>query len=161
MCTSVLKTKATRVDCGYIGINKQGCESRGCCWDEITDGERAAAGLEADIPFCYKPGLQDSISGIKDPKAYLLEIGPIIQPGLSASSLAKSLLSAEQLTSLSSFTPAPTDTAESFSSTKTTLKNSLFGRYSPQFIDFISGQPNDPNTQAEMVRLYGRRDKLC
>ena len=35
-----------RQECGYYGIDKAECESRGCCW--ITDE------LESKIPWCFK-----------------------------------------------------------------------------------------------------------
>ena len=40
-----------REECGYYGIEKKECESRGCCW--ITDE------LESVIPWCFK-GVDDS-----------------------------------------------------------------------------------------------------
>ena len=31
-------------DCGYIGINKEGCEAQGCCWEESS---------VANVPWCF------------------------------------------------------------------------------------------------------------
>ncbi len=43
-----------RTDCGYVGINEQQCESKGCCWQPTSQGASEQPG---DTPWCfYKVG---------------------------------------------------------------------------------------------------------
>jgi alpha-glucosidase len=35
-----------RTDCGYVGINQQQCEAKGCCWSPASGGR-------GDIPWCF------------------------------------------------------------------------------------------------------------
>ena len=34
---------AYRSDCGWVGIDEDGCKSKGCCWDSSIEGK----------PYCY------------------------------------------------------------------------------------------------------------
>jgi len=38
---------AQKRDCGYIGINQQQCEGKGCCWKPAGNEQRN------DVPWCY------------------------------------------------------------------------------------------------------------
>jgi len=112
------------------------------------------------IPNSYlrmpvKTIINPAVPSKTEDKAYLLEVPPISESGLTASILAVSLLSVSQYTTLTSGTS---------SDTKIDLKNSLFGRYSPQFIDFISESKitgtttllrEAPDDKTEMNDLYG------
>mgnify|MGYP002627011126 CR=1 FL=1 len=48
---SCLVSREERVECGYLGINKEECEAKGCCW--VTDD------IGSIIPWCFK-GVNDS-----------------------------------------------------------------------------------------------------
>ena len=37
------QSPASREDCGWFGIKKEQCESKGCCWDESVQ----------DVPWCF------------------------------------------------------------------------------------------------------------
>ena len=37
-----------RVDCGYFGIDQQGCQDKGCCWQPTAQREH-------DTPWCFYP----------------------------------------------------------------------------------------------------------
>jgi len=36
-----------RKECGYMGINKQKCEAKKCCWRPLAKGSTE--------PWCYQP----------------------------------------------------------------------------------------------------------
>merc|ERR1719378_1938013 len=36
-----------RIDCGYMGIDQQGCQDKGCCW--------SPADMNKDVPWCFYP----------------------------------------------------------------------------------------------------------
>lgn len=38
-----------RTDCGYMGINQQQCEGKGCCWKPASED------ATNDIPWCFFP----------------------------------------------------------------------------------------------------------
>merc|ERR1711966_293571 len=38
---------APRTDCGYSGINQQGCIGKGCCWGPVNPNP-------SNLPWCYK-----------------------------------------------------------------------------------------------------------
>ena len=45
-----------KVDCGYVGIDQFGCESKGCCWVPVfKDGEKERQG---GTPWCFYPATQ-------------------------------------------------------------------------------------------------------
>ena len=35
-----------RIDCGFLGINKDECERNGCCWSPVEGG---------NVPWCFNP----------------------------------------------------------------------------------------------------------
>lgn len=37
-----------KIDCGYMGIDQQGCQDKGCCWQPSQD-------IERDTPWCFYP----------------------------------------------------------------------------------------------------------
>ena len=37
-----------KIDCGYMGIDQQGCQDKGCCWQPTAQREH-------DTPWCFYP----------------------------------------------------------------------------------------------------------
>ena len=47
MCSNV----QTRKDCGYLGVDKDGCDQRQCCWAESKD----------PIPWCFQKKVRHTL----------------------------------------------------------------------------------------------------
>jgi hypothetical protein len=46
---------SAKVDCGYVGIDQSGCQSKGCCWAESSSN---------GVPWCfYQSGASTSCFG--------------------------------------------------------------------------------------------------
>ena len=41
-----MRDSSSRLECGYPGISKSTCESRGCCFDNTIQG----------VKWCFRPG---------------------------------------------------------------------------------------------------------
>jgi alpha-glucosidase (family GH31 glycosyl hydrolase) len=54
--TSCGVSDSAKVDCGFVGIDQNGCESKGCCWSQKSDG--------SSTPWCFY--------GIQEPSGYSL-----------------------------------------------------------------------------------------
>ena len=56
-----------RTDCGYMGINQQLCEAKGCCWKparRLVEHDPTEQYIN-DIPWCFFPAGQNPCEGIK------------------------------------------------------------------------------------------------
>lgn len=50
-------SNSDRIDCGYVGIDQNGCISKGCCWSPVYDIQLQTT----DTPWCYyKAGTSSS-----------------------------------------------------------------------------------------------------
>eukprot|EP01039_Chlorochromonas_danica_P004765 gene4765-5225_t len=49
--TTCAVADSAKVDCGYVGINQSGCESKGCCW--------VPAGDNSNTPWCFYGALSN------------------------------------------------------------------------------------------------------
>ncbi len=44
-----------RIDCGYMGIDQQGCQDKGCCWQPAQDeGESCHVRSDWETQICLK-----------------------------------------------------------------------------------------------------------
>merc|ERR1711879_987613 len=44
--THSCNTSGQRNDCGYVGIDQQQCEAKGCCWDAVNPNP-------GNLPWCF------------------------------------------------------------------------------------------------------------
>jgi hypothetical protein len=50
-------SESLRTDCGYMGINQQLCEAKGCCWKPTRLSEENQD--PNDTPWCFFPAGQN------------------------------------------------------------------------------------------------------
>merc|ERR1711976_827090 len=70
-----------RIDCGYMGIDQQGCQDKGCCW--------SPADMNKDVPWCFYPdggetGDCSNYNGIADSPGFTDEFYNIMKDNYRA-----------------------------------------------------------------------------